>query len=350
MVIILHYLKIMPLYHKICHLHGTTRSRGTISASVILTLLLLVFSTFGIIYYVLFGSYANQLAAYDDKSTENKKDAVPGRYVIRDILLPSPASDDIEDTFGDSAASSSSAAVNPPEEMLKKKEESAPNGEPFDDGWLKTAANHDLERDKYHEGDDASNGVEEPNAHSDNLYVRVSVGRVRSDASETGAITTRLFKGERIKVLAKEGDWLQINTEDGDEGWAHRMLFSKTAPTDPVEDNLSCINGIRIANLTEKGGDVFVELSTYSLPRTMMLKGERPRLVCDFYGFTPGLNLVKHIAIKKGPLRAIRLGYHSGKPSKTRVVIDLLPEYKYIVDKKFIVENNTYCIHIRLKE
>ncbi len=344
MILLIHFFQ--QVSHKVCHHRWSLGSRGAISAGTLTISLLLVVLTLGLFYHLLFSPYTNPLSAYDDKIVKIKSETVPTRFTIKNSLASAAFRDVTEETNVDTKTPSQPFNDHSPERRLTKNPDS--KYEWTDKDWSPTIAESELDGDFVKGDDDALTKVEKPTAQSTNFYVRVPVGRVRDMASETGRVKTRLFKGERINVLAEDGNWFKISTADGRNGWAHRKLFSKKILKDPDKDNSSYIKGIHIENLTKEGSDVLIELDAYGLPETMMIKGERPRLVCDFYGFLPGLNMAKQMNLDNGPIRSIRLGYHHGEQAKTRVVIDLLPEYKYIIDKKFIIEKNTYCIHIRL--
>lgn len=58
--------------------------------------------------------------------------------------------------------------------------------------------------------------------------LKVDSGRVRSAPNMEGALHFGLQKGDRVDVLAIEGDWYRVRRpEDGDLGWAHKGLFNK---------------------------------------------------------------------------------------------------------------------------
>jgi SH3-like domain-containing protein len=50
---------------------------------------------------------------------------------------------------------------------------------------------------------------------------------VRSGPSTTSPIAMELFRGYPLKVLKKDGEWMQISDFEGDTGWIHQGLVSK---------------------------------------------------------------------------------------------------------------------------
>jgi len=201
---------------------------------------------------------------------------------------------------------------------------------------------------------DRKEGVDSPkpevksNEDQRPLYVKVPVGRIRQEASMDAGIIARLHKGDRVTVVETSGDWYRIETEGGRNGWAHRMLFSKDVPRSSGGAK-RLIKGIWVEELTQERGKIFIELDGYSLPDTLVLEGDRPRVACDFYGLHPDPALQKEISVYTGIIRSIRLGVHSGAKAKTRVVIDLLSENNYVVEQQFFLEENTYLLDIHLK-
>lgn len=60
-------------------------------------------------------------------------------------------------------------------------------------------------------------------------YVSVSKDNVnvRSAPSTNSPIYMELFQGYPLKVVKKDGEWLQISDFEGDTGWIHQSLVGK---------------------------------------------------------------------------------------------------------------------------
>jgi len=60
-------------------------------------------------------------------------------------------------------------------------------------------------------------------------YVSVSKDNVnvRSGPSTTDPVYMELFQGYPLKVLKRNGEWLQISDFEGDTGWIHQSLVGK---------------------------------------------------------------------------------------------------------------------------
>lgn len=50
---------------------------------------------------------------------------------------------------------------------------------------------------------------------------------VRSAPDTSSAVYMELFQGYPLKVLKKDGEWVQISDFEGDTGWIHRSLIGK---------------------------------------------------------------------------------------------------------------------------
>ncbi|MGD1147324.1 MAG: SH3 domain-containing protein [Thermoanaerobaculaceae bacterium] len=62
--------------------------------------------------------------------------------------------------------------------------------------------------------------------------VRVTAGKlnVRSKPTTAGATLARVKKGERLRVIGRDGDWLQVKLADGTSGWVSAAYVRKDEP------------------------------------------------------------------------------------------------------------------------
>ncbi|MGW8159612.1 MAG: AMIN domain-containing protein [Desulfoprunum sp.] len=75
-------------------------------------------------------------------------------------------------------------------------------------------------------------------------------------------------------------------------------------------------------------------------PKVFALKGDNPRLICDFPG-AGYAGLVKPVLKAEGTLvKGIRVGAHQSPDKKVRVVLDLEPGRKYTYSREFNKEEN----------
>ncbi len=296
--------------------------------ALIASLALFVVAT-GIIYYFLIGISADGLSNYDAAAAQ--KEPPPTRFAIVNVIPE-------HDTQGAIPLPDMQVKIRVPlDTQAVAQSDITPDGQ-------KVAEEHGVMKSETRVETQAEIVS---STRSTSLYVRVPTGRVRQEAAKDAAIKSFLYKGEQVNVIDEEGAWLQIHTEDGRSGWAHRMLFSEGPPS-PAVNKEGLIKAIRTDSLTVEGGKILIELDDYCLPKTEVITGARPRVVCDFYGLRPASKLEKRIDVNSGIVRSIRLGRHFEDRAKTRVVIDLLPDKKYVVDQQFLIEDNIYLLKIHL--
>ncbi|RTZ98810.1 MAG: hypothetical protein DSY90_03075 [Deltaproteobacteria bacterium] len=189
----------------------------------------------------------------------------------------------------------------------------------------------------------------EPARERESLFTKVPAGRVRKAPSMDADILFYLKKGDKVSVIDTRDGWYRIDTADGQRGWANGMLFSIDAPghLDKADKNL--IRAVLVESPEPNRQTVHIVLSDYHLPNTMILKGDRPRVVCDFYGLHISPGMKKRVEYETGLVRAVRTGIHAGEKPKIRIVVDLVPGRDYIIEKSFILEENVFLVDIRLK-
>ncbi len=90
---------------------------------------------------------------------------------------------------------------------------------------------------------------------------------------------------------------------------------------------------------------VTFKLNGPHIPKISALKGEKPKVIFDFYN-TRHSPSIKNVINSGGNLvSAIRIGRHN-EPLKTRVVLDLMPGQEYDFAQDFQIKNNTLKITV----
>ena len=182
-------------------------------------------------------------------------------------------------------------------------------------------------------------------------FVRVRAINVREGPSTRSRVKFRMVMGEALTVTGKRKGWMAVRLEDGRSGWVYHTLLQDT----PVQGMRTAHNGreIRAVRVDLAGGDtirVVFELNGRFPPRIMVIKGDKPRVVCDF----PDTKLAPHIGdsveVNEGILKKIRTGLHTGPESKVRVVLDLLPGQDYEVNPAPSDKENRYILRVSAKQ
>lgn len=90
---------------------------------------------------------------------------------------------------------------------------------------------------------------------------------------------------------------------------------------------------------------VTFKLNGPHIPTISAIKGEKPKVIFDFYDTRPSPAIKSVIKSWGNLVSAIRIGRHND-PLKTRVVLDLVPGQEYDFAQDFQVKNNTLKITI----
>jgi SH3-like domain-containing protein len=187
----------------------------------------------------------------------------------------------------------------------------------------------------------------EPEAAEETIYVKVLVARVRKAPSTESPILFKVRRGDPVVVDQKQGEWYHIRHPDGRMGWAHQKLFTvqtqDNAQTPGQNHNLTSVQLNVLSSVKET---ISFQLDSFHPPETFVLKGERPRVVCDFLN-TRVLDSVGDRVESNGSLvKDIRIAPYGGSVPRVRVVLDLSPGRRYMVDQTFYKQENRYIVTV----
>jgi len=107
---------------------------------------------------------------------------------------------------------------------------------------------------------------------------------------------------------------------------------------------------IRFKKVSDSQEKVFFLLSGFYPPEIFGLKGENPRVVCDFFNIRLGDVLPGEIDTNGALIHSIRVGVHEASPPKVRVVLDLAPDRDYDIQQEFFQEERVFLITVILLE
>jgi hypothetical protein len=183
--------------------------------------------------------------------------------------------------------------------------------------------------------------------------VIVEMGNVRDAPSIEAEVKFRIKRGDTVRVTKQQGNWCAIELDDGRSGWAHHTLLSRSegphenkgAPRE--ESPLKEIRAIRpILTKADETGIIF-ELNGYYPPKTRVLDGDHPRLVCDFPNTRINGNIPRKMELTNGFIERIRIGIHEEPHPKVRVVMDFKPGRDYTVEQLFYKKENYYTLMVK---
>lgn len=184
-------------------------------------------------------------------------------------------------------------------------------------------------------------------AAEETVYVQVLVARVRLAPTTESPIVFRIRRGDRVVVDQKQGEWYHIKHYDGQTGWAHKKLFAPTAlDGQTTTEQIYTIKSVRVnLDAGEKEAIAF-QMDGFQPPETFVLKGDRPRVVCDFLN-TRVLDSVGNRVESGGSLiKDIRIAPYGGGAPRVRVVLDLTPGRNYVIDQTFYKKENRYTVTV----
>ncbi len=104
------------------------------------------------------------------------------------------------------------------------------------------------------------------------------------------------------------------------------------------------IKGIRFEVATDRKEKVIFLLGGFSPPKFFVIEGDRPRLVCDFFGARLARGIDHRIKVNGSLIRQIRIAIHKGARPRVRVVLDLVPNQDYDAEQIFFKDENLYTI------
>jgi len=183
------------------------------------------------------------------------------------------------------------------------------------------------------------------------LFVKVHVGNVREAPSMTSRVKFRLEMGDLVTVTGNRRGWVSVKLDNGRFGWVyHTLLTDSIVPQEAMAMATREIKAIRPEVAAKDVAKVIFELNGPFPLQTMIVEGEKPRVVCDFFDAGLASEIGDIIEVNDGIVEKIRTGLHKWPKSKVRVVLDLVPGRNYEVDKIFLDKQNYYVLVVKAKE
>ena len=124
-------------------------------------------------------------------------------------------------------------------------------------------------------------------------------------------------------------------------------MFSATAQNGPQTSGQDYhLKSVRLKSISNNKETIAFQLDGSHTPETFILKGERPRVVCDFLN-TRVLDSVGDRVESEGTLvKDIRIAPYGGGAPRVRVVLDLAPGRSYEIDQTLFKKENRYVITV----
>ena len=183
------------------------------------------------------------------------------------------------------------------------------------------------------------------------LFFKVHVGNVREEPSTTSRVKFCLEMRDPVTVTGKRGGWVAVKLDDGRFGWVyHTLLTDSIVPQKATARATREIRAIRAEVASKDVAKIIFELNGPFPPQTMIVEGEKPRVVCDFFDAVLASDIGDSIEVNNGIVKKIRTGMHKWPKFKVRVVLDLVPEQNYEVEQIFFEKENYYVLEVKARE
>lgn len=182
-------------------------------------------------------------------------------------------------------------------------------------------------------------------------YVSVWTVNIHREPNNYSDVVFKLRWGQKVTVLEDKGHWEKIETEEGRRGWGHKVLFEDKPPSlDRIAGLKGVVETIRVQMDGARACTIFIDLDADQPPQTQVIEGESPRLVSSFNLMMADPKIAPTISVKNGVISAIRVGIADETNLTTQVEVDLIPGVDYVIDQVFYQEEQTYALHIKVKE
>jgi len=185
-------------------------------------------------------------------------------------------------------------------------------------------------------------------AEAEAVVVNVLVARVRQAPSTKAPILFHIRRGESALITRTQEDWYRIELSDGQTGWAHNSLFTKTRIDSKTSTTPKpVIQSVRHRVLDDSRAEVSFQLSGFHPPKIFVLSGDKPRVVCDFLDMLASPGLGPRIETAQSVIKNVRISPYGGIVPRVRIVLDLIAGPSYTVDHTFFKKENLYVVSIQ---
>ena len=107
------------------------------------------------------------------------------------------------------------------------------------------------------------------------------------------------------------------------------------------------LKSIRFEKSSDHTEKVLFELNGFYPPEVFGLKGDQPRVVCDFKKVNLEKSLTKVLETNGTFILRIRVEIYPSPDPKIRVVLDLVPHKNYDIEQIFFQKDTTFALIIR---
>ena len=188
-------------------------------------------------------------------------------------------------------------------------------------------------------------GVEDQVAEE--LLLAVVPAGLRENPNPEENPSSSLDGTEKLKLIHTKGSWLRVELESGGTGWIHSNFVAMAKAGEKTEQTGPAVITAIGADKSEKNMEtVKVDIDRVFVPETFVLEGEKPRIVCDFFGATLHPDVAKEIVVNGQYIEKIRIGAYENPERKLRIVLDLKVGKDYEVQQVFFEKESLYSLSV----
>lgn len=129
------------------------------------------------------------------------------------------------------------------------------------------------------------------------------------------------------------------------------LLFALTLICTPIvpaaEFTIESIN-FEVTDTPEPAETVHIQMDSLHHPVIFGMVNDKPRVVCDFNDAEPIKSMERTIETNGRYIKRIRIGFHSTPKTKTRVVLDLIPDRDYTIQQVPSPADNRFSIVVKV--
>ena len=158
------------------------------------------------------------------------------------------------------------------------------------------------------------------------------------------------------RVALLEEEYMRMRTGRNVEGAENQLKVSgaaapgvattgMAAPTPDSFRRPTLINSVRYDS--EGYDKIIIALDREKIPAIFSIEGNKPQIVIDFTHTTLGKGVPINMATKGIYIQGVRVGKHLKPVQKTRIILDMAKDKKYLVDKAFFQKETLYVLTIK---
>ena len=126
------------------------------------------------------------------------------------------------------------------------------------------------------------------------------------------------------------------------------ILTSVFIPTVPAADFTIQSITFESTDTSEPAETVHIQMDSLHHPVIFGMVNDKPRVVCDFNNAEPVKSIERTIETNGRYIKRIRTGFHATPKTKTRIVLDLIPDRDYTIQQIPSPADNRFSVVVKV--